>query len=183
MPERPTVLLVDELGRALGPSDKLEAHEAPGRLHLAFSVFLFRDRQLLLQQRATSKYHFPGIWANACCSHPAPGDAIVDSAERRVREELGLDADLDDVGTFIYRAVDPGSGLVEHELDHVLVGTLAVDAEPNPDPGEVAAVMWVPVRELSAGSAAELPDAMAPWFAEALEIALQTRAEAAIGGC
>jgi isopentenyl-diphosphate delta-isomerase len=135
------VVLVDVEGRVLGEADKLDAHQPPGQLHLAFSVFLYRsDGRLLLQQRAAGKYHFPLVWGNACCSHPEPGAAIVDSARRRLREELGLDAALAPAGTFVYRAVCEQSGLVEHELDHVLVGV--TEDEPQPEPAEVADVGW-----------------------------------------
>jgi len=172
VPERDTVLLVDESGRPLGPSAKLAAHEAPGRLHLAFSVFLFRGGAVLLQQRASTKYHFPGVWANACCSHPGPSEELVDSARRRLDEELGIEAPLREVGRFVYRAVDPVSGMVEHELDHVLVGELPEGVEAAPDPDEVACVRWVVLDELPGA----LPAPLAPWFGEAFAIALEGRA-------
>ncbi|MGO9912207.1 MAG: isopentenyl-diphosphate delta-isomerase, partial [Acidimicrobiales bacterium] len=73
MANRTQVVLVDETGRSVEARDKRAAHEAPGQLHRALSVFLFRpDDTMLVQQRAQSKYHFGGIWANACCSHPEP---------------------------------------------------------------------------------------------------------------
>ena len=170
MPDRSQVQLVDEDGHSAGTMAKLAAHEAPGHLHLAFSVFLFDAAgRLLVQRRASSKYHFPGMWANACCSHPEPGEELVASAGRRLEEELGVTTDLRDVGTFVYRAVDPASGRVEHELDHVLVGTLADGALPEPAADEVEAVAWVEPGEV-AGAGPER--GYAPWFAEALEIAL-----------
>lgn len=167
------MVLVDEDGRTLGTAAKLDAHSAPGSLHLAFSVFLFdRDGRTLVQRRASTKYHFPGIWANACCSHPEPGEDVVTSAERRLVEELGVSARLEDVGSFVYRAEDPVSGRVEHELDHVLVGLLADGALPRPDPEEVTTVEWVdPAAVGSSGP----ETGYAPWFAEALAIALAAR--------
>jgi isopentenyl-diphosphate delta-isomerase len=151
----------------LAETDKLTAHEAPGSLHLAFSVFLYReDGRLLLQRRAATKYHFPMYWANACCSHPGPGEPVVASAERRVREELGIDCSLRPSGTFIYRAVCPVSGLVEHELDHVLIGRTAL--EPAPAPSEVDATCWVLASDVAAGIPA---GEHAPWLERALELA------------
>jgi isopentenyl-diphosphate delta-isomerase len=167
------VVLVDVEGNVLGESGKLQAHEAPGALHLAYSVFIYRsDGSMLLQQRAAGKYHFPLVWANACCSHPAPGEDLVASASRRVREELGLEVELSDVGSFLYRAVDVASGLVEHELDHVLVGE--TDAEPSPDPAEVAAVGWYRVGEVMSPLC---PLRRAPWLAPALRVAERARTE------
>ncbi len=175
MPDRPEVVLVSEAGRVLGAAPKLEAHEAPGRLHLAFSVFVFNESgETLLQRRAASKYHFGGIWANACCSHPEPGEELLESAERRLFEELGLKAPLVEAGTFLYRALDPDSGRVEHELDHVLVGVVTTyeAAAISPDPEEVDDVAWVkPAEVVGAGR----KEGFAPWFAEALALALAHR--------
>lgn len=176
--ERGSVVLVAPDGSPLASAPKLEAHQPPGSLHLAFSVFLHRpDGALLLQRRALGKYHFPGVWANACCSHPQPGDDLVASAELRVKEELGVSCALRDVGVFTYRATCPDSGLVEHERDHVLVGSW--DGELSPNPEEVAELAFVDVARLAAalgapGGAADglgLSGHFAPWLRGALQIA------------
>lgn len=160
---------MSESGELLANHDKQAAHEPPGLLHLAFSVFLFRpDGSLLIQQRAESKYHFPGVWANTCCSHPEPGEEVVSSAQRRVLEELGLECELAEAGVFVYRAVDPVSGLVEHELDHVLVGHIR-EMMLQPDPEEVEDWRFVEPESVRGAGPRE---GFAPWFAEALSIAL-----------
>lgn len=199
MPERATVELVDESGNSAGEASKLGAHEAPGQLHRAFSVFLFSpppERRLLVQRRALGKYHFPGIWANTCCSHPAPGDDVADSAMRRLAEELGIGEEgsecelvvrgpIVEAGTFVYLARDPGSGLVEHEYDHVFVGTVTrpdgtspgTDEHPVADAEEVEETRWITVDEARAAAAASNGgggDGYAPWFGEALELALRS---------
>jgi isopentenyl-diphosphate delta-isomerase len=169
LPDRQQVMLVSEDGHVIGPCEKRAAHEPPGRLHLAFSVFLFRpDGTTLVQQRTALKYHFPGIWANACCSHPEPGEELGASAALRVREELGLECELSEAGRFLYRAVDPASGLVEHELDHVLVGETTASVL-SPDPEEVQDWRFVAAEDLFGAGPSE---GFAPWFAEALRIAL-----------
>ncbi len=171
-------MLVAPDGSPVASVPKLVAHQPPGSLHLAFSVFLHRsDGALLLQRRALGKYHFPGVWANACCSHPQPGDDLVASAELRVKEELGVSCALRDVGVFTYRATCPDSGLVEHERDHVLVGSCDGALAPNPD--EVAELAFVDLARLSAalGAPRGAPDALglagrfAPWLRAALQIA------------
>ena len=160
------VVLVDEAGVPTGVAAKLVAHEPPGRLHLAFSAVLYRsDGLVLLQQRAGAKYHFPLTWGNSCCSHPQPGEDVVESAERRVREELGLDCQLRDVGTLIYRAVCPVSGLVEHEFDHVLVGE--VEGDPAPDPTEIARLRWAVAADVLSAP----PAKSAPWLVPVLRLA------------
>ncbi|HUZ20472.1 MAG TPA: isopentenyl-diphosphate Delta-isomerase [Acidimicrobiales bacterium] len=178
MGERGTVVLVDPSGVVQGEAAKLEAHRPPGRLHLAFSVFLYRDDgRTLLQQRAAAKYHFPLVWANACCSHPGPGEELVRSAEDRVREELGLTTTLTDVASFVYRATCPASGLVEHELDHVLVGL--AEGDPVLDPSEVAATRWVDPGDLLSGGAPPGAGALAPWLLPALRLVEAARAAGA----
>jgi isopentenyl-diphosphate delta-isomerase len=168
---RDTVILVDEHGVAIGRAPKLAAHASPGQLHLAISVFLYRDDgALLLQQRAATKYHFPGLWANACCSHPVPGEAVADAAAARVREELGIDAPLALAGSLTYRAACPTSGLVEHEFDWVFVGE--IDSTVHPDPREIDAVRFVTIDELGDG---DFDGVLAPWFFPALELAEMAR--------
>jgi isopentenyl-diphosphate delta-isomerase len=163
-PGRARVVLVDVEGNTLGEAGKMEAHEPPGSLHLAFSVFLYNSEgKLLLQQRAASKYHFPLVWANACCSHPAPGEDLVASARARVREELGLDVELSDIGSIVYRATCADSGLVEHELDHILLGE--TDATPVADPSEVADYRWCKVGEVLSPLC---PVRRAPWLVPGL---------------
>jgi len=126
------VVLVNTRDESLGTMEKIEAHRK-GRLHRAFSVFLFDDRdRLILQRRALSKYHSPGLWANTCCSHPREHESVIEAGRRRLNEEMGLDADLRPMFTFIYRA-EMGNGLVEHELDHVLVGQTSKAPSINPD--------------------------------------------------
>jgi len=158
------VVLVDAEDRSLGVCPKFEAHHGAGRRHRAFSLFVTDGRgRWLLQQRAWSKYHFAGRWSNTCCSHPRPGEGVVDAARRRLREELAMSArDYQVLGRFEYRAEDPTSGRVEHEIDHVVIATALGPARP--DPTEVAAVRWLELAELRSAMAAD-PTSFTPWLA------------------
>src|SRR5688572_2367880 len=99
------VILVDETDKETGTMEKLEAHRK-GLLHRAFSVFIFNDQgEMLLQKRAATKYHSAGLWTNACCSHPRPGEATLSAANRRLKEEMGLDAVLIHKSSFVYKTV------------------------------------------------------------------------------
>jgi len=137
------VVLLNDDGTEAGAEDKAAAHEAPGRLHLAFSIFLFDPSgRVLLQQRAAGKALFAGLWSNSCCSHPRPGEGVADAGRRRVQEELGIRCDLEEVGVFEYHAHDAVSGLAERERVHVLAG--ATDTAPVPDDREVAGFELAP---------------------------------------
>jgi isopentenyl-diphosphate delta-isomerase len=135
------VVLVDPSDAVVGTAPKLDAHR-DGRLHRAVSVMLFdHEGRLLLQRRADSKYHSGGLWSNTCCGHPRPGESNNDAGLRRLSAELGIDdCELTGVGEFVYFARLDG-GLVEHELDHVLIGRWNGNA--NPDPLEVAETRWI----------------------------------------
>ncbi|GHF83345.1 isopentenyl-diphosphate Delta-isomerase [Streptomyces thermodiastaticus] len=160
--------LVDEDGVTIGTAEKLAAHQPPGRLHRAFSVFLFDDRgRLLLQQRALGKYHSPGVWSNTCCGHPYPGEAPFAAAARRTYEELGISpALLTEAGTVRYNHPDPLSGLVEQEYNHLFVGL--VRAPLHPDPDEVGDTAFVTPEELAKRHAR---DAFSSWFMTVLDAA------------
>lgn len=160
------VVLVDGEDRELGTAGKLWAHQGGGRRHRAFSVMLQDGAgRVLLQRRAAGKYHFPGLWTNACCSHPRPGEAVLAAARRRLREELGLTGvELREVGVFEYRAESAATGLWEWEVDHVLAGSWAGDVAAlalNAD--EVAAVRWATSEEVDRLVATGTE--VTPWFA------------------
>ena len=161
------VILVDADDREIGTLGKLAAHENGGVRHRAFSVFIVDPQgRWLLQRRAADKYHFPGLWTNACCSHPRPGEATADAAHRRLREELGFDCPLTERFQFEYRATSAAEGLTEHELDHVFTGTWAGPVAPDPE--EVETTRWVEPKALDAEVRAR-PETFTPWFKLALE--------------
>ncbi|MGH3311178.1 MAG: isopentenyl-diphosphate Delta-isomerase [Streptomyces sp.] len=160
--------LVDEDGMTIGTAEKLSAHVAPGRLHRAFSVFLFDEEgRLLLQRRAFGKYHSPGVWSNTCCGHPYPGEPPFVAAARRVGEELGTAPFLlRAAGTVRYNHPDPDSGLVEQEYNHLFAGL--VRDQLHPDPEEIAETAFVTSGELARRQA---EGAFSAWFMTVLDAA------------
>ncbi len=158
--------LVDEDGVTVGTAEKLSAHQPPGKLHRAFSVFLFDERgRLLLQQRALGKYHSPGVWSNTCCGHPYPGEAPFAAAARRTYEELGVSPSLmAEAGTVRYNHPDPASGLVEQEFNHLFVGM--VQSPVRPDENEVAGTAFVTPEDLAERHA---KDTFSAWFMTVLD--------------
>ncbi|MFP5081812.1 isopentenyl-diphosphate Delta-isomerase [Pedobacter sp. JCM 36344] len=140
------VILVDIEDNVLGTMDKMDAH-VHGKLHRAFSVFIFNKAgELLLQQRAIDKYHSGGKWTNTCCSHPRLGEETVDAAHRRLKEEMGMECDLQYAFNFTYKAQLLG-GIAENEYDHVYFGVS--DDLPIPDPLEVSAFKYISMEALS----------------------------------
>jgi isopentenyl-diphosphate delta-isomerase len=167
------VILVDGDDRIQGDGGKLDVHRL-GLLHRAFSIFIFnRKGDLLLQRRADAKYHFAGRWSNSCCGHPRPGETTACAALRRLGEELGFQTPLIEQMQLVYRAEDPGSGLIEHEYLHVFRGHYVAD--PHPDPAEVGAWRWIPVGAVRRGLV-KSPHLFTPWFRLIVERVLDAAA-------
>jgi isopentenyl-diphosphate delta-isomerase len=154
------VILVNEWDEAIGKMDKLEAHEK-ALLHRAFSVFIFNKKnEMLLQQRADHKYHSAGLWTNACCSHPSPGEDTAIAAARRLHEELGFTTPLQRVFTFTYQTSFE-NGLTEHEFDHVFTGVY--EGEIRPDIDEVKNYAFRSIPDIEASLIKE-PQKFTSWF-------------------
>lgn len=159
------VVLVSEQDEVLGTMEKMKAHEN-GVLHRAFSVFLFNDQgEMLLQKRAEGKYHSPNQWTNAVCSHPRLNETYLEGAQRRMREELGIEATLSEKFNFIYKA-DVGQNLWEHELDHVFTGSYNGKFHLNNE--EVSEVRFISTEELDSEMQAH-PELFTEWFKIILE--------------
>ena len=154
------VILVNEQDQQIGIMEKMAAHIVP-RLHRAFSIFIFNSKgELLLQQRALSKYHSPGLWTNTCCSHPHDGESLEQATSRRLMEEMGLHCEMHDVFTFIYKA-PVGLGLIEHEFDHVWFGKS--DDTPVINPDEVASYKYMNLNDIADDMKAH-PECYTEWF-------------------
>lgn len=134
------VIILNENGEEIGVEEKISAHKR-GLLHRAFSIFIFNSKdEVLLQKRAREKYHSGSLWSNTCCSHPAPGESILDAAHRRLKEEFGFDCPLFEVGDFFYK-ISFSNDLVENEHDYVIKGFY--EGEVFPDDREVEDYKWV----------------------------------------
>lgn len=159
------VVLVNPDDQVLGLMEKQQAH-INGLLHRAFSVFLFNDKgEMLLQKRASKKYHSPNQWTNAVCSHPRIGETYLEGAKRRLKEELGIETDLSEKFHFIYKA-DVGGNLWEHELDHVFTGIYNTDFALNEE--EVEEVRYISMEDLDK-EISEKPETFTEWFKIILE--------------
>lgn len=159
------VILVDKQDNEIGKEEKMKAHE-DAKLHRAFSIFVFNKKgELMLHQRALSKYHCGGLWTNTCCSHPRPGEKTEDAAHRRLVEEMGFDCPLKEIFKFHYKA-EFSNNLTEHEIDHVFIGNY--DKDPQINPEEVESFKWIGIKELQK-DIKENPDKYTPWFRIAME--------------
>jgi isopentenyl-diphosphate delta-isomerase len=154
------VILVDFEDHAIGRMEKMEAHEK-GLLHRAFSILIVNEKgEMLLQQRALEKYHSPGLWTNACCSHPRPNESNLDAAYRRLQEEMGMHTSMEEIFKFTYRA-ELQDGLIEHEIDHVFYGIS--NENPNINLDEVMDYKWIDLLELQNHIALH-PEKYTAWF-------------------
>ena len=154
------VILVDTNDVALGTMPKMEAHEK-AILHRAFSVFILnKEGQLMLQQRALSKYHSPGLWTNTCCSHQRLGETNIEAGTRRLQEEMGFKTPLKELFSFVYKATFD-NGLTEHEFDHVILGYY--DSEPIINHEEVTNWKWMNLEEIIK-EIKTTPDNYTAWF-------------------
>ena len=159
------VILVDKNDKQVGLMPKLEAHKK-GVLHRAFSIFIFNSKyELLLQKRASSKYHSGGLWTNTCCSHPREGEDILDAANRRLDEEMGIKTSLRKVYDFIYKA-ELDNQLTEHEFDHVFYGVF--DNDPILNKNEAEDFKWVDMETLN-NDIIKNEDNYTVWFKIAFE--------------
>ncbi|HLZ89421.1 MAG TPA: isopentenyl-diphosphate Delta-isomerase [Puia sp.] len=159
--EREEVILVNQEDTPLGTMEKMEAHRK-ALLHRAFSVFIFNSRgEMLLQRRAPGKYHSPGLWTNACCSHPRPGEETRAAACRRLREELGFTTELEKLFDFTYRS-EFDNGLTEFEFDHVFVGHYDKE-DIRPNAAEVSDYGYRSLEEIKEGLVAH-PEFFTSWF-------------------
>lgn len=158
--EKEKVILVNEQDEQIGLMEKIEAHEK-ALLHRAFSVFVFNDKnELMIQQRAHSKYHSPGLWTNTCCSHQREGESNIEAGKRRLQEEMGFCTELKETISFIYKAPFD-NGLTEHEFDHILVGEY--QGEPVLNPEEVESWKWVSLEDIKNDIAIN-PQFYTEWF-------------------
>lgn len=154
------VILVDEEDNASGECEKLKAHTG-GLLHRAFSVFIFNSKgEMLLQQRAMDKYHSGGLWTNACCSHPSPGEDTHAAALRRLQEEMGFTTSIEKIFDFVYKA-DFENGLTEYEFDHVFVGYY--DGEISFNSEEVMDFRYMDMNSVRNWLASD-PEQFTAWF-------------------
>jgi len=154
------VILVDDNDNETGTMEKMAAHHG-AHLHRAISVFITDKKgNWLLQQRTMEKYHSKGKWSNTCCSHPAPGEKTTEAANRRLMQEMGMQAELTDLFLFRYQA-ELENNLTEHEIDHVFLGV--TDVVPLPNPEEVMTYRYINYDELHK-EVSEHPDRFSAWF-------------------
>ena len=167
------LILVDMDDREIGHGGKLDVH-LRGKLHRAFSVFLFDGDRLMIQKRAAGKYHSAGLWANTCCSHPRLGETLPEAVERRLQFECGISGvPVREVGRFVYRACFE-NGLTEYESDHVFIGEYS--GTSSPDPEEIEELCLVELDSLKQDMIIH-PEKYAAWFFTALCIAERGRKE------
>ncbi|HAT80466.1 MAG TPA: isopentenyl-diphosphate delta-isomerase [Flavobacterium sp.] len=154
------VILVNQNDEQIGLMPKMEAHEK-AVLHRAFSIFILNDKnEIMLQQRASQKYHSPLLWTNTCCSHQREGETNIQAGSRRLFEEMGFETGLKELFHFIYKAPFD-NGLTEHELDHVMIGYY--NNKPKINPEEVESWKWMSIEDVAKDIQLQ-PEIYTVWF-------------------
>lgn len=159
--ENEELILVDRNDNELGYLSKALCHDGAGKLHRAFSLFLFDDEgELLLQRRGEVKRLWPGFWSNSCCSHPRRGESMQTATMRRLKDELNIEASLEYLYKFCYTA-DFGDAGSENELCHVYLGRIKSEVRPNDS--EIAGIRFVSARGLDS-ELLQSPGQFTPWL-------------------
>jgi len=153
------IVLVDINDNIIGKKNKLDAHTKP-LLHRAFSIFLYHDDKILIQKRAEGKYHSGGKWANSCCSHQRFNEEFMESASRRLFEELKVKCDLEEISSFVY-FTKFSEEMYEYEYDHVLIGEYSGDFVLDKE--EASEAKWISIKELS-NNLQLYPEIYSSWF-------------------
>ncbi len=157
-----TIMIPAWVNGELIPVEKLEAHQR-GLKHKAVSVFVLRGTQVLMQQRAMSKYHTPGLWTNTCCTHPDFDETPAACAVRRLQEELGIVGLIPEHRHHLEYRADVGGGLIEHEVVDVYLARARDSLVLNPNPDEVMATEWKDYHDLLA-MVERKPERFTPWL-------------------
>lgn len=159
------VILIDKNNRKIGTEEKIKAHKE-GKLHRAFSIFIFNSKgELLIQKRARSKYHSGRLWSNTCDGHPRPNETYSKATHRRLKEEMGFDCDLRKLFYFYYKE-RLNNGLIENEYDCIFVGKF--DGKPNPSPKEIMDYKWISLNNLKK-DVKRNPKKYTTWFKKILK--------------
>ena len=168
----PEVILVNNQDEEIGRCEKLQAHRE-GLCHRAYSIFIFSEdnpKQILLHKRNHLKYHSGNKWTNTCCSHPQPGETLQESAHKRLQYEMGIKVQtFEHAGTHLYKHAFE-NGLIEHELDHILVGFIKKYRPIAPNPEEATATLWSSVNDVDSWLS-RAPDDWSAWFEATWNIA------------
>ena len=158
------IALVDENDNITGFEYKDTVHKK-GLLHRAFSLFVFNDKnELLLQKRAKSKYHSPGLWTNTCCSHLIENCSFEEYIHERLQFEMGFDCKIQYKFSFHYK-ICFNNGLTENEIDHVYFGKW--NGIPSPNPFEAEDYKWTTWEDLIV-ELERNPDKFTYWLKEAV---------------
>jgi isopentenyl-diphosphate delta-isomerase len=157
-----TIFIPAWIDGTLKPVEKLEVHQR-GLKHKAISIFVFCGGKLLIQQRASDKYHSPELWANSCCSHPNWGESPEQCSNRRIFEELGLEhLEMRFIDQIEYKA-NVGSELIEHEVVDCFSAFCSSIPEVKMNLEEVKNYAWIDIDQLQENVKIS-PEKYTQWF-------------------
>lgn len=91
--------VVDEQDRVTGRTSRFNVHAQKLR-HRAVHIFVFNaSGDLFLQKRSRWKDKHPGQWDSSAAGHVNAGDDYATTAPRELREELGVEAAVEEIAS------------------------------------------------------------------------------------
>ncbi len=172
------LIAVDTQNQPLHPVEKRAAHQSPGQLHRAITLFLFSPAgEVLVTQRSAQKPLWPLWWDAAASTHQwwPDEDAIV-CAQRRLPFELGIDVEMvtnwQERFHYEYHAVY-NETWAENEINYIVTGEIPDDQAVEKslhtrNRDEVAAYEWLAPAAI-AQELQQTEHRFAPWFSIAFE--------------
>ena len=159
------LIITDKKGNKIGVATREECHKGEGKTHLAFVAFIIDSKErVLLTKRSKTKSLWGGYWDATVVSHVLPEETIEETAKRRGKEELGIEAEFKSIGAFYYFAKYGEDS--ENEYCHVLIGRTEKQVYPNPV--EIEEIKKISLEGLLK-DIKNNPDVYTPWIKIALE--------------
>ena len=149
--------VVDENDVVLRQEKRSVVH-AENLLHRAVHILVFnKKKEVLLQKRSSLKDKFPGAWDSSAAGHLESGETYDACALRELREELGIDIEVQHVAQIIPSA---NTG-----WEHIGVYVARHDGAVRFPCSEVDHALWFGMDQLNDWIAAR-PQDFAPGFLE-----------------
>ena len=116
--------VVDEDDRVLDSRPRSECLDE-GLLHRAITIFITNSEgEIFIQKRARHVRFYPSLWGPSVGGHVSTGESYSLAANRELKEELGIQCELRELGKFVAPKRETAGG-ADWEIIAVFAGTLS----------------------------------------------------------